>query len=137
MGISVPISTEHYKNLKEISDKLGLGLKKTVEHLVTYYWQREMSTPAEKIESTSTTNETDKEERYKELVASAFASTVSAKPTHNVPPSIISSMLNQPTASTPTKITSPASRIASTNCPSCSAPKRTNAKFCYNCGNLL
>jgi len=38
MAISVPISTEQYIWLKEISDKLGLSLKKTLEHLVTLYY---------------------------------------------------------------------------------------------------
>ncbi len=38
MAISVPIGTEHYIWLKEISDKLGLSLKKTMEHLVSFYY---------------------------------------------------------------------------------------------------
>ena len=51
MGISVPISTEYYKLLKEISDDLGLGLKRTVEFLVGYYKENEMicKASAEKI----------------------------------------------------------------------------------------
>ncbi|OLC33244.1 MAG: hypothetical protein AUH84_07310 [Thaumarchaeota archaeon 13_1_40CM_4_38_7] len=42
MGISIPISAEHYDKLKTISDKLGLGLKKTIEYLVLHYWEREI-----------------------------------------------------------------------------------------------
>jgi|SRR5437867_4021559 len=42
MGISVPISAEYYDKLKIISDRLDTGLKKTVEYLVSYYWQREI-----------------------------------------------------------------------------------------------
>ncbi len=42
MGISIPIGAEHYDKLKTISDKLGLGLKKTIEYLVSYYLQREI-----------------------------------------------------------------------------------------------
>ena len=42
MGISIPISAEHYDKLKTISDKLDLGLKKTIEYLVSYYLQREI-----------------------------------------------------------------------------------------------
>ena len=42
MGISIPIGTEHYGKLKTISDKVGLGLKKTIEYLVLYYWEREI-----------------------------------------------------------------------------------------------
>ena len=38
MAISVPIGTEHYIWLKEISDRLGLSLKKTMEHLVSFYY---------------------------------------------------------------------------------------------------
>jgi hypothetical protein len=41
MGISVPIATEYYKLLKEISDERGLGLKRTLEFLVTYYNEKE------------------------------------------------------------------------------------------------
>jgi hypothetical protein len=41
MAISVPISTEQYIWLKEISDKLGLSLKNTIGHLVSLYY-REM-----------------------------------------------------------------------------------------------
>jgi len=41
MGVSVPISTEHYKLLKEISDDIGLGLKMTLGFLVTYYIEKE------------------------------------------------------------------------------------------------
>src|SRR6267143_4242757 len=42
MGISVPIGAEHYSKLKTISDELGLGVKKAIEYLVSYYWQKEM-----------------------------------------------------------------------------------------------
>ena len=51
MGISVPISTEYYKLLKQISDDLGLGLKRTVEFLVAYYNEKEVTskTSVEKI----------------------------------------------------------------------------------------
>src|SRR2546427_3073091 len=42
MGISIPIGAEHYDKLKRISDKVGLGLKKTIEYLVLYYWEREI-----------------------------------------------------------------------------------------------
>ena len=38
MAISVPIGTEHYIFLKEISDKLGLSLKKTLEHIVAIHY---------------------------------------------------------------------------------------------------
>ena len=37
MGVSVPIGTERYQELKSISNELGLGLKSTVEYLITHY----------------------------------------------------------------------------------------------------
>lgn len=43
MGISVPVDMEHYKELKIISDRLGIGLKKTLEYLIKYYWKAEIS----------------------------------------------------------------------------------------------
>lgn len=137
MGISVPIGTEHYKHLKVISNSLGLGLKKTVEYLVSYYLQREMNnTQSEKIHSLPP-KEIPKEQQYKEIVASTFASITNAKPANTAPPAVVSTRSvskNQPTTY---KQTTSISKTVGTNCSSCNAPRRTNAKFCYNCGNLL
>jgi len=137
MGISVPIGTEHYKNLKEISERLGIGLKKTVEYLVSYYWQREMRISGEKIQS-QPTKELDKEQRYKELVASAFSSITSTKPVSTVPPSVVSTSVSKnqsATSSLPKTI--PLSMNIGAYCSSCNAPRKSTAKFCYNCGKLL
>jgi len=49
MAISVPIGTEHYIWLKEISDKLGLSLKKTMEHLVSLYYNEMVKDSDEEI----------------------------------------------------------------------------------------
>jgi hypothetical protein len=46
MGISVPIGTDYYKLLKEISDERRLGLKRTLEFLVMYYNEKEKSDKA-------------------------------------------------------------------------------------------
>ena len=136
MGISVPIGAEQYKNLKEISERLGFGLKKSVEYLVSYYWEREMKTVSEKIHS-QPTKEIGKEEQYKELVASAFSSITNTKPTHSVPPAVVSSSVSKNQTTVSPKYTNPVSKTFSSNCSSCGAPKRTNAKFCYNCGNSV
>ena len=37
LGVSIPIGTERYQELKSISNELGLGLKNTVEYLITHY----------------------------------------------------------------------------------------------------
>ena len=137
MGISVPIGAEHYKHLKEISEKLGLGLKKTVEYLVTYYLQREMKNMQDERIVSLPPKEIPKEQQYKEIVASTFASITSPKLANTVPPAVVSTgsiSKNQPTAH---RQTPSISKTVSTNCPSCNAPRRINAKFCYNCGNLL
>jgi hypothetical protein len=49
MAISVPIGTEHYMWLKEISEKLDLSLKKTMEHLVSFYYSEIMEGSSEKM----------------------------------------------------------------------------------------
>jgi hypothetical protein len=49
MAISVPIGTEHYIWLKEISDKLGLSLKKTMEHLVSFYYSEMIKDSVEEM----------------------------------------------------------------------------------------
>jgi hypothetical protein len=49
MAISVPISTEQYIWLKEISDKLGLSLKKTMEHLVSHYYHEMIKDSVEEM----------------------------------------------------------------------------------------
>ena len=142
MGISVPIGPEHYKNLKGISDRLGFGLKKTVEYLVIYYCQKEMSkntiieTGKEKPPK-----EITMEERYREIIAESFDHDTN-KPTvaPRIPPPIISSnstLKNRPVMSVESKVAITAPKTTSQYCSSCGAPKRINAKFCYNCGNLI
>ncbi|MBI3622749.1 zinc ribbon domain-containing protein [Candidatus Pacearchaeota archaeon] len=49
MAISVPISTEQYIRLKEISDKFGLSLKKTIEHLVSLYYNEMIKDSVEEM----------------------------------------------------------------------------------------
>lgn len=49
MAISVPIGNEHYIWLKEISDKLGLSLKKTMEHLVSFYYSEMIKDSVEEM----------------------------------------------------------------------------------------
>lgn len=141
MGISIPIGAEHYKNLKEISDKLGLGLKRTVEYLVSYYWQKEM------VNNTVTVTKREeplkdmtKEERYREIVAASFAQTTStAIPAPTIPPSNISAKSiweNQPKP-IKNKVLITESKIIDQICSSCGSPNRISAKYCCNCGRPL
>ena len=53
MAISVPIGTEHYIWLKEISDRLGLSLKKTMEHLVSFYYSEMIKDAVEEMKQES------------------------------------------------------------------------------------
>lgn len=53
MAISVPIDTEHYIWLKEISERLGLSLKKTMEHLVSFYYSEMIKDAVEEMKQES------------------------------------------------------------------------------------
>jgi hypothetical protein len=56
MAISVPISTEQYIRLKEISDKVGLSLKKTIEHLVSIYYSEMIEDSVEEVKEEGKNN---------------------------------------------------------------------------------
>jgi len=49
MAISVPIGTEQYIMLKEISDKLGLSLKNTIGHLVSLQYKEMIKDSVEEL----------------------------------------------------------------------------------------
>ncbi|HET6458439.1 MAG TPA: zinc ribbon domain-containing protein [Nitrosopumilaceae archaeon] len=49
MAISVPIGTEQYIMLKEISDKLGLSLKNTIGHLVSLHYREMIKDSVEEL----------------------------------------------------------------------------------------
>ncbi|MBI3622561.1 zinc ribbon domain-containing protein [Candidatus Pacearchaeota archaeon] len=135
MGISVPISVEHYKTLKMISDKLGIGLKKTLEYLVTYYSEREMlSTPSLETEINQIK---EMIESKKEITLTSTASTTQIPPmmeriygwTNSASKAKDSTQQEKQVISKP--------KTNRENCSACGTPKRENSKYCYNCGNLI
>jgi hypothetical protein len=88
MGISVPIGTDYYKILKKISDEHGLGLKRTLEFLVTYYTEKEKGAKGspEKKTRKSPEKKRQKESRdtQKEKVLQTSAFQQSSAPEVNV-----------------------------------------------------
>lgn len=162
MGISVPISAEQYKTLKIISDKLGLGLKKTMEYLVIYYSEREIQSSSLKddiepikeiiglekeIHLTSSkvnpiTEMTKKEDGETHYVRSkidlgsqmtCFA--CGSKSTLFFDEESSTSSCLEKEQSIESLI--PESKTNGDNCFACGVPKRENASYCYNCGNLI
>ncbi len=154
MGISVPIGAEHYDKLKVISEKLGLGLKKTIEYLVSYYWQQEMNGVASKAkDDRPTINELrdDKpiiqsteikpikqllEELSKEY---GIQSSIEVTSTSLFDPLSVNVSNSSTIKEDPAKIKPDISFLQNKDetCLSCGSPKRPNAKFCHNCGKSL
>ncbi len=135
MGVSVPISTDYYKSLKEISDRLGLGLKRTVEFLVLYYLEREMTKvsiekeiphpPNEtKIQKTSSTKISDTSTRIMDVTSTPW---LESKPV---------AVENQYTIK-PEKFIKQFTESPDRFCSSCGFSRKPNAKFCHNCGISL
>ena len=164
MGISVPIGAEQYNKLKAISDKLGLGLKKTMEYLVSYYWQKEMEQSDTKSKKVKPDIDESREEappvvQSKEV--EPIVQSIEVKPIRQLleelskeydlqPSNIMTSTslsdtqsMISPNSSTIKEDSSQIKPIISSlqnkaeNCPSCGITKRLNAKFCHNCGSLL
>ena len=154
MGISVPIGAEHYDKLKAISEKLGLGLKKTMEYLVSYYWQKEID--GSLSESKEVMQDID------ELKVKPIIQSTEVKPIRQLLEELSkeydlqpSNIMTSTSLSDPHSMISPNSstikeedssqikpiisflRNKAENCPSCGIPKRLNAKFCHNCGSIL
>ena len=172
MAISVPIGTEHYIWLKEISDKLGLSLKKTMEHLVSFYYTEmikdaaeemreevaeyspkrahdiEMTAPSLNYQQSPTTVQV---QQQKNLFSNPAIKNEAPKPTKfTVPPSKPASPNSPPwvnyasslgenhgTTPKPETYTVPLYSPNTQGCPSCGASKKSDAKFCYNCGHSL
>jgi len=172
MGISVPISTEHYRSLKEISDDLGLGLKRTVEFLVGYY-KETSCLPGEKksqvqLDTNSSIHEAHQGNINKKMqdqtsskVSDSSIKSIMEMPSRKnieykiktgnlVNPVIISgpeiqsqklldetSKAKKESLYVATKLLEQAYRSSQNCCYSCGFPKKSNAKFCFNCGTLL
>jgi len=154
MGISVPIGAEHYDKLKAISEKLGLGLKKTMEYLVSYYWQKEID--GKVAESKEVMPAIEELREVKPIIQPTEVKPIrqlleELSKEYDLQPSNI---MTSTSLSDPQNMISPnssaikedSSQIKSVtsflqnkaeNCPSCGITKRLNAKFCHNCGSLL
>ncbi len=147
MGISVPIGSGHYGKLKRISEKLGLGLKKSMECLISYYWQREMhqSAVTEVKPIRQFLQELNKE--Y-DLFASDLvppnstpkqSSEMAANSEFESPSAIIHQDSDALTVDDkeilPSKTTIPLLEKMAKNCLGCGSPRRSRAKYCYNCGS--
>ena len=166
MGISVPIGAEHYDKLKRISDQLGLGLKKTMEYLVSYYWQKEIEWDVSKLKEVKPNAVESREVKPIRQLLEEFKPNVvesrKVKPIrqlleelgreYNLLPS--KEMTSTSLANPKNTITSNSriikedgsSQVKPTirslldkpeNCSRCGSPKRPSAKFCYNCGSIL
>ncbi len=160
MGISVPVNNRHYKELKVISDSLGLGIKKTVEFLIDYY--RKESRPQQ---STIHVNPMQAHENSKNLTIIGgeelhhSLANLELDPRYEILPEIPSTLASRinpyltedKDISTPnTVIVTPVDAILEhettsifnqvedvQKCGVCGMSRRKSAKFCYNCGNQL
>ena len=156
MGVSIPVDAKHYIQLKTISDRLDIGLKKTIEYLIGYYLKTEMAKDplieAKPVENLSTPKELKLDEsqvfdnsgvvsRYETL--SEIPSFLAERIITNLPevkgnssitdqsPSVTSDFVNDelPNISSQPK--------DSQNCGICGMPRKSTAKYCYNCGHKL
>ena len=161
MGISVPIGAEHYDKLKAISEKLGLGLKKTMEYLVSYYWQKEIGQSARSKKVKPDIDESREEDtpvvQSKEV--EPIVQSIEVKPIRQLLEELSkeydllpSNEITIDSLLAPQKATS-YSTIAKEEDPmkakstlwpkemvqtcSCGSLKKPNAKYCYNCGSIL
>jgi len=162
MGISVPIGAEQYNKLKAISDKLGLGLKKTMEYLVSYYWQKEMEQSDTKSKKVKPDIDESREEappvvqskevepivqsievkpirqlleelsREYDLLPSNEI-TLDLVPQKKATSNSMSMKEEDPLKAKPT-VWPPQDMVQTC---SCGSLKKPNAKYCYNCGSIL
>ncbi len=160
MATSIPVGTKHYKELKMISGRLGVGVKRTIEYLIAYYCKAEISRvttdvkPAEYLEiGEDRLKVKDEEEpvlvssehssRYEisSEIPSYLAARINPYPTEpkdridtTTPPSLITLDM----ASDDQILKSSLTGLKDyQNCGVCGAPGRNTAKYCYNCGNQL
>lgn len=159
MGISVPVSSKHYKDLKIISDRLDVGIKRTLEYLITYYLKAEISHPntveIKPVKSQERTENNPKEDDSQPIL-------VNLEPVfrYEIPseiPSNLASRINpyfiEPKDTVSTYIPgfgrnlpilghqtpeSSLNRVEDIqNCNACGVPRRKSARYCYNCGNQV
>ena len=156
MGVSIPVDAKHYIQLKTISDRLDIGLKKTMEYLVGYYWKAEMSKDPliefKSVENRITPKELNRDEnkvldsseigsRYDNL--SEISSVLAARIIAKLPelkdkalitaqsPHVIQDFAND-------QLPKPASQTKDIqNCSICGMQRKNTAKYCYNCGHKL
>jgi len=160
MGISIPVGTKHYKQLKIISDKLGIGVKKTVEYLIAYYLEAEISrnpTEAKLPNYPQSAKSIPKETDMKPISANSkeFRSRYDIS---SEIPSYLADRIDPNPRELKDRVSTdiPPSRIASDiiskdqtlepslsplkdgkNCSICGTPRRNTARYCHNCGNQL
>ena len=153
------MSTKHYKELKIISDRLDVGIKRTLEYLITYYLKAEISHPGiAEIQPLQTLRKAWNIPKEQD----GQPNLVSLKPVsgYEIPPEIPSSLAarinpNLTETKDTTSTGTPSWQIPSDsilknqlefshnkvkdaqNCNECGAPKRQSAKYCYNCGNQV
>ena len=164
MGISVPIGAEQYNKLKAISDKLGLGLKKTMEYLVSYYWQKEMESSATKskkaksdidesrAESTSVVQSNEAEPIVQSIevkpirqLLEELSKEYDLLPSNEITLDSLLATQKKATSNSPIMKEEDPLKAKSTIWPpqdmvqtcSCGSLKKPNAKYCYNCGSML
>ena len=153
------MSSKHYKELKIISDRLDVGIKRTLEYLITYYMKAEISRPntveIKPVKSQEKTENDPKKDGSQPIL-------VNLEPVsrYEIPleiPSNLASRINssliepKDTVSTytPWQISSESTLKHQTpesslnrvediqNCSACGVPRRKSAKYCYNCGNQV
>lgn len=160
MGISVPVSGKHYKDLKIISDRLDVGIKRTLEYLITYYLKAEISLPntveIKPLKSQDKTGNNPKEDDDGQLILANLEPVSRYEIPLEIPSNLasrINSSLIEPkdtvSTYTPWQISSESTLKHQTpesslnrvediqNCSACGVPRRKSAKYCYNCGNQV
>jgi hypothetical protein len=158
VGVSIPVDSMHYKQLKIISDRVGFGLKRTVEYLITYYWKAEIS--KEPILEVKPPKDLEPRNGLKEDERNVLASSkesVSGYQISSELPSFLAHRIIQhlpepkDVESTTTRspwISDSVSKDQISglslseskngqNCSVCGVPSNNTAKYCYNCWNKL
>ncbi|TLX82510.1 MAG: hypothetical protein E6K98_05775 [Thaumarchaeota archaeon] len=160
MGISIPVSAKHYKELKMISDRLGVGVKLTMEYLIGYYCKAEISRTSTDIKPTEYLK--IEEDRFKVKnreepvlvasepssryeISSEIPSYLAARinpypiePKDGADITTLPSWISSDMASENLILKSSLPKLKDhQNCDICGTPKRNTAKYCYNCGNHL